>query len=301
MVSFAKTNRPKNGGGHDGDVPPRGVHAQRRGGREHPLGGGVSAGAVSDPDKDAHGKTGEWRSRPLARERPHVFVDGTHMKRSWGGAYESVAVLVAIGAGPDGFREAMGVGEGHGEGEDGRGDFFIGLRGRGLRGVRMAAGDKSAGMLGALARVFPDALCRRRAARFHGNVLAKVPKRRRSQVAAQPEATRAQEDTRACARKAREVIEALRTPRLADAARIVEEGLVETPAYARFRWSTGGGQDEQRRRAPRPRDKEADQGGRQLPGRQGGHDARGCEARVHSRRQLGIEEVPGRQPAGRLG
>ena len=40
---------------------------------------GVSAGAVSNPDKDAHGKTGEWRSRPLACERPHVFVDGTHM------------------------------------------------------------------------------------------------------------------------------------------------------------------------------------------------------------------------------
>jgi len=239
MVSFAKTNRPKNGGGHDGDVPPRGVHAQRRGGREHPLGGGVSAGTVSDPDKDAHGKTGEWRSRPLACERPHVFVDGTHMKRNWGGAYESVAVLVAIGADPDGFREAMGAGEGHGEGEDSRGDFLMGLRGRGLRGVRMAAGDKSAGMLGALARVFPDALYQRRADRFHGNVLAKVPKRRRRQVAAQPEATRAQEDTRACARKAREVIEALRTPRLADAARIVEEGLVETLAYARFptgRW-----------------------------------------------------------------
>jgi hypothetical protein len=130
-------------------------------------------------------------------------------------------------------------------------------------------------MLGALARVFPDALCRRRAARFHGSVLAKVPKRRRRQVAAQPEATRAQEDTRACARKAREVIEALRTPRLADAARIVEEGLVETPAYARFpTGALAADQDEQRHRAPRPRDKEADEGGRQFPRRRGGGDAR---------------------------
>jgi transposase-like protein len=98
----------------------------------------------------------------------------------------------------------------------------------------MAAGDKSAGMLGALAQVFPDAMYQRCTVHFHRNVLAKVPKRRRRQVAAQLKAIHAQEDTRACARKAREVVEQLRTPRLADAARIVEEGLVETPAYARF-------------------------------------------------------------------
>ena len=195
---------------------------------------GVSAGTVSDPDKDAHGKTGEWRSRPLACERPYVFVDGTYIKRNWGGAYESVAVLVAIGVNSDGFREVIGVDEGYRESEDSWSDFFMGLRERGLRGVRMVTGDKSAGMLGALARVFPDALYQRCTVHFYRNVLAKVPKRRRNQVAAQLKAIHAQEDMKACARKAREVIEALRTSKLADAAKIVEEGFMETLTYARF-------------------------------------------------------------------
>jgi hypothetical protein len=38
----------------------------------------------------------------------------------------------------------------------------------------------------------------------------------------------------ACARKARVVVEALKTSSLADAARIVEEGFMETLTYARF-------------------------------------------------------------------
>ena len=195
---------------------------------------GVSAGTVSNLNQDAYRKVDEWRNRPLTSEYPYVFVDGTYVKRSWGGAYESVAVLVAIGVNSDGFREVIGVAEGYKESEDSWREFLLSLRDRGLRGVRMVTGDKSAGMLGALAQVFPDAMYQRRAVHFYRNVLAKVPKRRRRQVAAQLKAIHAQEDTRACARKAREVVEAPRTPRLADAARIVEEGFMETLTYAKF-------------------------------------------------------------------
>lgn len=70
---------------------------------------GVSAGTVPNPDQDAYAKIDEWRSRPLTCEYPYVFVDGTYARRSWGGAYESVAVLVAIGVNSDGFREVIGV------------------------------------------------------------------------------------------------------------------------------------------------------------------------------------------------
>ncbi|MBR3224107.1 MAG: transposase [Atopobiaceae bacterium] len=69
---------------------------------------------------------------------------------------------------------------------------------------------------------------------FYRNVLAKVPKRRRRQVAAQLKAIHAQESMESCARKAAEVVESLRTSNLADAARIVEEGFMETLTHARF-------------------------------------------------------------------
>lgn len=197
-------------------------------------GKGVSAGTVSNLNRRAFAAVEEWRTRPLTCEYPYVFVDGTYVKRNWGGAYESVAVLVAIGVNSDGFREVIGVAEGYKESEDSWREFLLGLRDRGLRGVRMFTGDKSAGMLGALAQVFPEALYQRCTVHFYRNVLAKVPKRRRRQVAAQLRAMHAQESMEACARKAREVVESLRASNLADAARIVEDGFMETLTYARF-------------------------------------------------------------------
>lgn len=122
-----------------------------------------------------------------------MFLDGTYVKRNWGGAYESVAVLVAVGVNSDGFREVIGVSEGYKESEDSWREFLLGLRGRGLSGVRMVTGDKSAGMLGALAQVFPEAMYQRCTVHFYRDVLAKVPKRRRRQVAAQLKAIHAQE------------------------------------------------------------------------------------------------------------
>lgn len=47
----------------------------------------------------------EWRCRPLACSYPYVFVDGIYLKRSWGGSFENVAVMVAIGVNDDGYRD----------------------------------------------------------------------------------------------------------------------------------------------------------------------------------------------------
>jgi putative transposase len=129
---------------------------------------------------------------------------------------------------------AIGVEEGHGESEDPWREFLLGPGDRGLAGAGPAAGDKSAGMLGALSEVFSSAERQRCTVLSCRNVLAKVPKRRRKAVAAQPEATRAQESLEASARKAKEVAGSPGTSGPADAARVVEEGCMETPAYARF-------------------------------------------------------------------
>ena len=62
------------------------------------------------------------------------------MKRSWGGACEYVAVMVAIGVEEDGHRESIGAARGfRGGSSECRRDFLSQLRSRGLRGVRMAA------------------------------------------------------------------------------------------------------------------------------------------------------------------
>ena len=117
-------------------------------------GSSVSPATVSKLNREAFGAVDEWRHRRLEGDYPYVYLDGTYIKRNWGGAYEGVAVLVAIGVNAEGFREVIGCEEGYVESEGSWKAFLLGLRERGLSGVRMFTGDKSAGMLGAIQEVF---------------------------------------------------------------------------------------------------------------------------------------------------
>ena len=154
-------------------------------------GAGVSAGTVSNLNDKAFKAVEEWRCGPLACEYPYVYVDGIYLKRSWGGSYENVAAMVAIGVNEDGYREVIGCAEGFTESSECRRDFLSWLKSRGLRGVRMFVGDKAAGMVGSIAEVFPDTKYQRCTVHFYRNVLAKVPKSKRPQVAGTPRRWRA--------------------------------------------------------------------------------------------------------------
>ena len=138
-------------------------------------GAGVSAGTVSNLNDKAFKAVEEWRYRPLACEYPYVYVDGIYLKRSWGGSYENVAVMAAIGVNEDGYREAIGCAEGFTESSECWRDFLSWLKSRGLRGVRMVIDDKAAGMAGSIAEVFPKAKYQRCTVRFYRNVLGEGP------------------------------------------------------------------------------------------------------------------------------
>ena len=197
-------------------------------------GSSVSASTVSNLNEKAFEAVGAWRNRPLERAYPYVYVDGIYLKRSWGGSYESVAVMVAIGVNDDGHREVIGAAEGFTESAECWRELLSWLRSRGLRGVRMFTGDKAAGMVGAIAEVFPEAAYQRCTVHFYRNVLARVPKSRRPTVAAMPEAIHAMESREAPEAKALEVAGELERMRLGEAARVVREGFTETLTYTRF-------------------------------------------------------------------
>lgn len=194
-------------------------------------GAGVSAGTVSNLNEKAFESVDAWRTRPLSGGYPYLFVDGIYLKRSWGGSYENVAVMVAIGVNPEGRREIVGCAEGFAEPKESWKEFPLWLRGRGLSGVRLVTGDKSLGMLGALEEVFPEARYRRRAVRFYRNVFGKVPRRKRTRVAKMLKAIYAQESREASEAKAAEVADSLESMKLFAAAKVVREGCAETLAY----------------------------------------------------------------------
>lgn len=98
----------------------------------------------------------------------------------------------------------------------------------------MFTGDKSAGMVGSIAEVFPDAAYQRCAVHFCCNVLAKVPKSKRPRVAAMLKAIHAMELREASKAKALAVALELDGMKLKEAAGVARDGYVEALTYARF-------------------------------------------------------------------
>lgn len=200
---------------------------------EIPWGSSVSAATVSDLNEKAFAPVEEWRNRPLERAYPYARVDGIYLKRSWGGAYENVAVMIAIGVN-DGYREVIGAAEGLTESSECWREFLSWLRSRGLHGVRMVVGDKASGMVGSIAEVFPEAAYQRCTVRFYRNALAKVPKSRRAGVAAMLKAIHAMESRDVAEAKALAVADELERSKLREAAKVDRDGYAETLAYTGF-------------------------------------------------------------------
>ena len=92
----------------------------------------------------------------------------------------------------------------------------------------MFTGDKAAGMVGSIAEVFPKAKYQRCTVHFYHNVLAKVPKSKRSQVAAMLKAIHYLASREATSAKAGSVAAELESMRLKEAAKVAREGFAET-------------------------------------------------------------------------
>ena len=191
----------------------------------------VSPGTISNLNKKAYEHIEEWRSRPITEEYPYVYVDGVYLKRSWGGEIQNVSVLVAIGVNNEGFREILGAAEGMKEDHESWKNFFVWLKERGLKGVRLIIGDKCLGMLESIPEVFPDARYQRCTVHFYRNVFTVTPRTRMRTVAMMLKAIHAQESKEAARAKADAVAEKLREMKLSQAAHKVEEGIEETLTY----------------------------------------------------------------------
>lgn len=195
----------------------------------------VSPATVSELNKKAYVYIEQWRNRPLQGGKyPYVYVDGIYLKRNWGGEFENASILVALGVNEDGYREVIGAAEGMKEDKASWLAFLQWLKGRGLDGVRLIVGDKCLGMLDAAAEVFPQAKYQRCTVHFYRNVFSATPRSRMKLVAKMLKAIHAQESKSAAREKALQVAEALRTMKLREAAKKVEDSIEETLTYMEF-------------------------------------------------------------------
>ena len=96
--------------------------------------------------------------------------------------------------------------------------------------MRLFTGNKTA----AIAEVFPDAAYQRCTVHFYRNVMVKVPKPKRRQVAAMLKVIHAQESFDASMEKAESVVLTLKEMRLKETVKCVRDGVTEALAYIRF-------------------------------------------------------------------
>ncbi|HOM35323.1 MAG TPA: IS256 family transposase [Clostridia bacterium] len=195
----------------------------------------VSPSTISELNKKAYVNIEAWRNRPLTGGNyAYVYADGIYLKRNWGGEFENVSILVAIGVNEDGYREVIGAKEGMKEDKSSWLEFFTWLRERGLKGVKLVIGDKSQGMIEAVVEVMPEAKYQRCLVHFYRNVFSCVPRSKMQYVVKMLKAIHSQESKAAARKKALAVAEELKLMKLKEAADKVEKGIDETLTYMAF-------------------------------------------------------------------
>lgn len=194
----------------------------------------VSPGTISELNKKVYVHIENWRNRPLTGEYPYVYLDGIFLKRSWGGEYENVSILVALAVNNDGYREVLGAIEGGREDKESWLNFLRHLKERGLKGTKLVVGDKCLGLVEALGEVFPEAAFQRCVVHFYRNMLSSVPKSKMKDVAAMLKAIHAQENIESAREKAASVVQKLLSMKLPEAATKLEKGIEETLSYMHF-------------------------------------------------------------------
>ena len=194
----------------------------------------VSVSTISELNQKAYVHIEEWRNRKLSGKYPYVYVDGIYLKRNWGGEYENISILVAIGVDQDGYREISGAAEGMKEDHESWKNFLVWLKERGLDGVKLIVGDKCLGMCESVAEVFPEAKYQRCTVHFCRNIMSVIPRNRLREVTRMLKAIHAQENKEAARKKAKDVVEQLRSMKLKEAAKKVEDGIEETLTYMDF-------------------------------------------------------------------
>ena len=194
----------------------------------------VSPSTVSALNQKVYEQIDAWRNKPIEGKHPYVYLDGTYLKRSWGGEVKNVAILVAIAVASDGYREVLGIAEGAKEDKASWLGFLRQLKTRGLSGTRLFISDACLGLVEALGEVFPESSWQRCVVHWYRNVWSCVPKGKVKEVSAMLKAIHAQEDREAALKKAADVAAKLEVMKLGKAAQHVRETVEETTAYMSF-------------------------------------------------------------------
>jgi putative transposase len=136
-----------------------------------------SASTISELNMKLDEELERFARQPLEAEYPYLILDARYEKVREEGVIRSRAVLVAIGIDWEGRRRILGVELANRESATSWREFLLGLKARGLRGVRLAISDDHQGLKRAIAEVIPETAWQRCYVHFLRNALDHLPRK----------------------------------------------------------------------------------------------------------------------------
>ena len=136
-----------------------------------------SASSISEITRRLDGQLKQFSQRPLAAEYPYVILDARYERVREEGLIVSRAILIALGIDWEGRRQVLAVDYAPRESQNSWREFLLGLKERGLHGVRLVVSDDHPGLKRAVREVLSEAWWQRCYVHFLRNALDYLPRK----------------------------------------------------------------------------------------------------------------------------
>jgi len=193
---------------------------------------GISAGQVSVMAKELNDQVSWFRSLPLEREYPVIWVDSLYEDIRFDGCVTSMAVLVVAGITVEGRHDILACETMMTESEETYRALFANLKRRGEK-VWLCVSDADPGLKKAVRKAFLGCSWQRCKVHFMRNILAHIPQKEKDSFAARLKTIWLQPTKEKALQAARMLIGEYRD-RFPQAIAILEEGLEDALQYLSY-------------------------------------------------------------------
>lgn len=145
----------------------------------------ISAGQVSNVTKELDAEVTRYRSSPISKTYPVIWIDALYEKIRDDKKVTSKAIMIAMGINTDGHKEILAIEPMDDESKDTWTLFFDKLKARGLKDVGLVVSDAHAGIRAALKSAFLKTSWQRCKVHFMRNILARVPHKHKALIGKQ--------------------------------------------------------------------------------------------------------------------
>jgi putative transposase len=193
----------------------------------------LSASQVSEITKDLNNQVEWFRTRPLEKEYPVIWVDALYEKVRCERHIISMAIAVVQGLTSEGNREILAVEPMFAESEDTYTHLFEQLKRRGVETVWLCISDAHTGLKNAIQKCFLGSSWQRCKVHFMRNILVHIPHKEKESFAAKLKQIWYQPDQECAKQYALLVIQEYRD-RFPQAIALLEEGLEDSLQFLAF-------------------------------------------------------------------